>query len=392
MTLAILWEEYIAAHANGYRYSRFCELYRTFADRLPVTMRQSYAGGEKLFVDYAGDTVPVIVDRLTGAVRPAQIFVAALGASSFAYAEATWTQTLPDWIAAHASALAAIGGVPKLLVPDNAKVAIVKACRYDPQVNRTFSEMAAHYGAAVLPARPRKPRDKAKVEVCVLIVERWLLGRLRHRRFYSLGELNRPSPGCSPRSTSSAPCAGSASPAASSSKSLTARRSGPLPAEPYVYAEWRLRRAGLDYHVDVDGHYYSVPHRFAREELEVRLTARTIEVFRKGERIAAHLRNSGNHKHTTRPEHMPSSHRRFADWTIERIRREASATTQRFATSSSRTGPIPSRAQSVRHGGDSQSPSAASAWRRRASGRLRSKPAPMARSSPSSTTISTRAS
>ena len=190
VTLAILWEEYIAAHADGYRYSRFCELYRAFADRLPVTMRQSHAGGDKLFVDYAGDTVPVIVDRLTGAKRPAQIFVAVLGASSFSYAEATWTQTLPDWVAAHTRALAAIGGVPKLLVPDNAKVAIVKACRYDPQVNRTYSEMAAHYGAAVLPARPRKPRDKAKVEVCVLIVERWLLGRLRHRQFYSLGELN----------------------------------------------------------------------------------------------------------------------------------------------------------------------------------------------------------
>lgn len=160
VTLAILWEEYIAADADGYRYSRFCELYRAFADRLPVTMRQSHAGGDKLFVDYAGDTVPVIVDRLTGAKRPAQIFVAVLGASSFSYAEATWTQTLPDWIAAHTRALAAIGGAPKLLVPDNAKVAIVKACRYDPQVNRTYSEMAAHYGAAVLPARPRKPRDK----------------------------------------------------------------------------------------------------------------------------------------------------------------------------------------------------------------------------------------
>jgi transposase len=325
VTLTILWEEYIAAYPDGYRYSRFCELYRAFADRLPVTMRQSHAGGEKLFVDYAGDTVPVIIDRLTGAVRPAQIFVAVLGASSLAYAEATWTQTLPDWIAAHAGALAAIGGVPKLLVPDNAKVAIVKACRYDPQVNRTYSEMAAHYGAAVLPARPRKPRDKAKVEVCVLIIERWLLGRLRHRQFYSLGELNQ--------------AIGEMLAEINERRSLrrlgVSRRQpfeeldrpalGPLPAEPYVYAEWRLRRAGLDYHVDVDGHYYSVPHRFAREELDVRLTARTVEVFRKGERIAAHLRNSGNHKHTTLPEHMPSSHRRFADWTIERISREASA-------------------------------------------------------------------
>ena len=325
VTLAILWEEYIAAHADGYRYSRFCELYRAFADRLPVTMRQSHAGGDKLFVDYAGDTVPVIVDRRTGATRPAQIFVAVLGASSFSYAEATWTQTLPDWIAAHTRALAAIGGAPKLLVPDKAKVAIVKACRYDPQVNRTYSEMAAHYGAAVLPARPRKPRDKAKVEVCVLIVERWLLGRLRHRQFYSLGELNQAIFEMLAEINERRPLRRLGVTRRQLFEELDRPALGALPVEPYVYAEWRLRRAGLDYHVDVAGHYYSVPCRFAREELEVRLTARTVEVFRKGERIAAHLRSSGNHKHTTRPDHMPSSHRRFADWTIERIRREASA-------------------------------------------------------------------
>ena len=150
-------------------------------------MRQTHAGGDKLFVDYAGDTVPVIIDRLTGATRPAQIFVAVLGASNFTYAEATWTQGLGDWIAAHTRAFAAIGGVPQLIVPDNAKVAVIKACLYEPQVNRTYAEMAAHYGTAVLPARPR---DKAKVEVGVLIVERWLISRLRHRRFHSLAELN----------------------------------------------------------------------------------------------------------------------------------------------------------------------------------------------------------
>jgi len=394
VTLTILWEEYIAAHPDGYRYSRFCELYRNFTDRLPVTMRQSHAGGEKLFVDYAGDTVPVIVDRLTGAVRPAQIFVAVLGASSFSYAEAAWTQTLPDWIAAHTRALAAIGGAPKLLVPDNAKVAIVKACRYDPQVNRTYSEMAAHYGTAVLPARPRKPRDKAKVEVCVLIVERWLLGRLRHRQFYSLGELNQAIGEMLDEINERRPLRRLGITRRQLFEELDRPALGPLPAEPYVYAEWRLRRAGLDYHVDVDGHYYSVPHRFAREVLEVRLTARTVEVFRKGDRIAAHLRSSGNHKHTTLPEHMPSSHRRFADWTIERIRREASAIGASTATLCDlilENRPIPSRASGRALASSGlRSPSAASAWRPRASERLRSKPAPMARSSPSSTTISTR--
>ena len=190
VTLTIVWDEYIARQPDGYRYSRFCELYRGWEARLSVTMRQSHRAGEKLFVDYAGDTVPVIVDRLTGQRRGAQIFVAVLGASNFLYAEATWTQTLGDWIEAHNRALIAIGGVPALLVPDNTKVAVIKACLYDPVINRTYADMAAHYGAAVLPARPYKPRDKAKVEVGVLIAERWLLGRLRHATFYTLAELN----------------------------------------------------------------------------------------------------------------------------------------------------------------------------------------------------------
>ena len=190
VTLQILWDEYIERHPDGYRYSRFCELYRGWASRISVTMRQTHAGGDKLFVDYAGDTVPVIIDRLTGKTRPAQIFVAVLGASNFTYAEASWTQALADWIGAHTRAFEAIGGVPNLLVPDNTKVAVIKACLYEPQVNRTYAEMAAHYDTAILPARPRRPRDKAKVEAAVLIVERWLLGRLRHRRFYSLAELN----------------------------------------------------------------------------------------------------------------------------------------------------------------------------------------------------------
>jgi transposase len=162
VTLQILWDEYIERDPEGYRYSRFCELYRAWAARLSVTMRQSHAGGDKLFVDYAGDTVPVIIDRLSGKTRPAQIFVAVLGASNFTYAEASWTQALGDWIGAHTRAFEAIGGVPNLLVPDNTKVAVIKACLYEPQVNRTYAEMAAHYGTAVLPARPRRPRDKAK--------------------------------------------------------------------------------------------------------------------------------------------------------------------------------------------------------------------------------------
>jgi transposase len=190
VTLSVLWDEYIECNPEGYRNSRFCELCRGWEGKLSVTMRQTHVGGNKLFVDYAGDIAPVIVDRLTGEVRQAQIFVAVMGASNFTHAEATWTQGLPDWIGAHTRALAAIAGAPRLLVPDNAKVAVIKACLYEPQINRTYAEMAVHYGAAVLPTQPRWPRDKATVEAAVLIVERWILARLRHRRFYSLAELN----------------------------------------------------------------------------------------------------------------------------------------------------------------------------------------------------------
>ena len=323
VTLSILWDEYIEQNPEGYRYSRFCELYRSWEGRISVTMRQAHVGGDKLFVDYAGDTVPVIVDRLTGEVRQAQIFVAVMGASNFTYAEASWTQTLGDWIGAHSRVFAAIGGVPRLLVPDNAKVAVIKACRYEPQVNRTYAEMAAHYGTAVLPARPHRPRDKAKVEAAVLVVERWILARLRNRQFYSLAELN----------------AAIAELLRRLNEDRAIRRLGrtrrqlleeidrpalkPLPVAPYVFAEWRIRRVGIDYHVEVGHHFYSVPYRFARSEVEARLTSRTVEIFAKGERIAVHLRSSGNGKHTTLADHMPSSHRRYADWTVGRIRRDA---------------------------------------------------------------------
>jgi transposase len=323
VTLVIVWDEYIAANPGGYSYSRFCELYRGFESKLSPTMRQTHAAGERLFVDYAGDGVPVVIDRLTGEIRQAQIFVAVLGASSFTFAHASWTQTLPDWIGAHVHAFEAIGGAPHLLVPDNTKTAVIKACLYDPQVNRTYAEMAAHYGAAILPARPRRPRDKAKVEQAVLIVERWLLGRLRHRIFYSLAEVN----------------AAIAELMTHLNEERQIRRLGvtrrqlleeidrpalkSLPAEPYEFSEWRTCRVGIDYHIEVAAHYYSVPHRFARTEVEARLTARTVEIFLKGERIAAHMRASGNHRHTTVAEHMPSSHRRYAGWTIERIRADA---------------------------------------------------------------------
>ena len=219
----------------------------------------------------------------------------------------------------------ALGGVPHALVPDNTKAAVIKACLYDPQVNRTYAELAAHYDTAILPARPRKPRDKAKVEACVLIIERWLLGRLRHRRFFGLDDLNAAIAEMLVQLNDHRPLRRLGVTRRSLLEELDRPALKPLPVEPYVLAEWRARRVGLDYHVDVGGHFYSVPHRFARQQVEARITARTVEIFLKGERVAVHLRNSGNGKHTTVAEHMPSSHRRFADWTIDRIRRDAEA-------------------------------------------------------------------
>jgi transposase len=324
VTLALLWEEYRALHPNGYGYSRFCDLYRAWRGKLRLTMRQAHLAGEKMFVDYAGATAEVI-DPLTGEIHQAQVFVAALGASSYSYAEATWTQSLPDWIASHTRAFAFFGGVPGQVVPDNLKSGVVKACLYDPEINRTYADMAAHYGTAIVPARPRKPRDKAKVEVAVQVVERWILARLRNRRFFSLAELNQ-----AIRELLADLNARVTRHLGASRRQLFEELDRPalgaLPAEPYEYAEWKQRKTGLDYHVEVAKHYYSVPHALAKHKLWARITEKSIEVFHKGKRVACHLRAPGNRRHTTTPEHMPSSHRRYAGWTHERITGQAVTT------------------------------------------------------------------
>ena len=323
VTLQVLWEEYIAAQPDGYRYSRFCDLFRRWEGRLSLVMRQSHAGGEKLFVDYAGDTVPVVINRRTGEIRDAHLFVAVLGGSSLSFACATWTEQFADWIEGHNAAFAFFGGVTQLLVPDNAKVAVIKACHFDPMLNRSYNDMARHYGTAVLPARPRRPRDKAKVEACVGIVERWVLGRLRNRVFYSLAELNAAIAECLADLNETRVLRQFGRTRRQLFEEIDAPNLKPLPAEPWVHAEWKRCRVGLDYHIALDHHHYSVPHRFARREVEARFTARTVEIFLGGERIAVHMRGSGNGRHTTVPEHMPSSHRRYLEWTPAKIREEA---------------------------------------------------------------------
>jgi len=329
VTLALLWEEYRGVHPDGYGYSRYCELYRVWEGRLSPVMRQRHVAGERLFVDYAGATLDVICSR-TGEVREAQLFVATLGASSYTYVEATWTQSLPDWIASHVRAFAFFGGVPAQVVSDNLKSGVTKACFYEPTINRTYADLAAHYDTAIVPARPRKPKDKAKVEGAVLIAERWIVARLRNQRFFTLDDLN------SAIKDLNAQINGKMSRHLGASRQdlydrLDKPALKPLPAAAYVYAEWKLCTVALDYHVDVKRHYYSVPHQLLRQKVWVRLTARTVEIFAKDARVASHARTSSNHQHTTVRDHMPSTHRRYADWTPERIKRQAAKVGQNCA-------------------------------------------------------------
>ncbi len=325
VTLTLLWDEYKAQYPDGYQYSFFAELYRAYAKKLDISMRQVHYAGEKLFVDYCGQTVPVI-DKSTGEMHDCQIFVAVLGASNFTYAEATYTQGLPDWIGSHVRALQFIDGVPEILVPDNLLSGITKACRYEPGVNRTYQELAVHYGAAVIPARVRKPKDKAKVEAGVLLVQRWILAALRNRTFFSLAELNAAIRELLDR-LNNRPF-----------KKLSGSRMGrfleidkpalqPLPAIFFEYAEWKIKkRSGIDYHVEVNDHYYSVPYQLRNEYLDVRLTESIVEVFFHNKRVASHIRSYAKGRHTTLAEHMPKSHRDYADWTPERLIRWASET------------------------------------------------------------------
>ncbi|AOV15727.1 transposase [Acidihalobacter aeolianus] len=323
VTLQLLWAEYCAAHGErAYAYTQFCHHYRQWRERQKRSLRQHHQAGEKVFIDYCGPTVD-IVDRHTGEVRTAQIFVGVLGASSYTYVEATWTQSLPDWIASHQRMLGFFGGVPALLVPDNLKAAVQRAERYAPQLNATYAEMAAHYGTAVLPARPYKPKDKAKVEVAVQVVERWILARLRHHRFFSLAELNRAIAALLPELNERL-FQGRTESRRDLFESLDRPALRPLPGEAYVYAEWRRARPGIDYHVEVDKRCYSVPHALVGQVLDLRITATTIEVLHRGQRVALHPRHHGPGRYVTVTEHMPKTHQVHRDWSPKRFLRWAS--------------------------------------------------------------------
>jgi len=321
VTLSLLWVEYRQEHPAGYGYSQFCHHYRMWAKQLKPMMRQKHKAGEKLFVDYAGQTVPV-VDPETGEIWQAEIFVAVLGASNYTYAEAHWSQSLPNWIGAHVRMLAFLGGVPEILVPDNLKAGVKSPHRYEPDLNPTYQDFAQHYGLAVVPARVRKPKDKSKVEVGVQVVERWVLAPLRDRTFFSLAELNRAIWELLAE-LNNRPMRHLGQSRCELFESLDKPALAPLPTQPYEFARWKKARVHIDYHVSFKKHYYSVPYTLIGKEVDVRATEKTVEIFYRRTRQASHPRCQAQGRYSTQNEHMPPAHQKYSDWSPERFLRWA---------------------------------------------------------------------
>ena len=317
VTLQLLWEEYQEANPHGYRYSRFCELYQRWRRKQDVVLRQQHKPGERMFVDWAGATIP-IHDRSTGEISTAPLFVATLGASSYTYAEVARNQQLDSWIQVNIHALEFYGGVPQLSVPDNTKTGVTKACRYDPDLNPTYQEFAMHYGMGVLPARPYKPRDKAKVESGVQLVQRWTVAALRHHRFYSVDEANQAVRPLLARLNARLFRKRDGS-RASVFQAVDRPALRTLPAERFDMSQWEHARVNIDYHVAFDSNFYSVPYNLVHELVEVRSLPTTVEIFHKSVRIASHLRSRGRGQTVTNPEHRPKSHQAHLEWTPLRM-------------------------------------------------------------------------
>jgi transposase len=317
VTLQLLWHEYKENHPDGYQYTQFCDLYRRWAQKLSVTMRQEYKAGDKLFIDYAGPTIPII-DPATGETKPAYLFVAVLGASNYTFVEAAFSQDLASWIGSHVRAFSFFGGIPACLVPDNLKSGVTKACRYEPDINPTYQALASHYGTAVMPARPRRPRDKAKAEVGVQVCERWILAALRHRTFFSLAELNHAIAELREK-LNNRKLRKLDTTRARLFAELDQTALRPLPSEPFSLSAIKRVRVNIDYHVEVDGHYYSAPYQLVHQDLEAFISNAAIELVHKGRRIATHVRSWVRGAHTTLREHRPRNHQQYLEWTPERI-------------------------------------------------------------------------
>jgi transposase len=318
MTRQLLWEEYVEANPGAhYSYSRFTVLFRQWRGTQKLSMRQLHAAGEKLFVDYCGPTIGV-VNPDTGELRQAQVFVSVLGAGSYTYAEATWSQRLPDWIGSHVRAFEFYGGVPQVVVPDNLKSAVSKACRYDPDLNPCYQHLAEYYGVAVVPARPYKPKDKAKAEVGVQLVERWVMMRLRKQTFFTLASLNQAIrfllDDLNRRPFKKRP-----GNRLEQFKLLDQPALKPLPDTPYEYREIKKARVHLDYHIEYEGHYYSVPYQLVKQEVIIHASVNLLDVLYQGKRVAQHARSYTQGGHTTDPQHMAKAHRKHLEWSPQRF-------------------------------------------------------------------------
>ena len=321
VTLQRLWEEYRENNPDGYQYSQFCLRYRAWLGTLDIALRQDYKAGEKLFVDFAGDTIPVH-DPATGAVIPAYLFAACLGVSNYTYAEAVLSQDLPSWIRLHVHTFEYLGAVPMITVPDNPRVGVTHPCRYEPDLNPTYQDAAAYYGTVVIPARVKKPRDKAKIEAGVLIAERWIIASLRNHTFFSIGDLNRAIKE-KLEDFNTRPLQKLKVSRRHLFETVDRPAMKPLPSRRYEYAEWEKHKVNIDYHVEVDRHYYSVPYQLRKHVVDARITATTVEILFKGRRVASHARSYSPGRHTTESAHMPESHKRYLEWTPSRIVRWA---------------------------------------------------------------------
>ena len=317
VTMQLLWHEYREKNPDGYQYSQFCLRYRHWKKTLDISLRQDYKAGEKLFVDYAGDTIP-IHDPATGKITPAYLFVATLGASNYTYAEAVLSLDLHSWISSHVHTFEFMGAVPMITTPDNTKTGVTHPCRYEPDLNPTYHDMAVHYGTTVIPARVRKPRDKAKVESAVLVAERWIIASLRNHTFFSIGELGRAVKE-KLEELNARPLQKLKVSRKDLFDTIDKPAMKPLPERRYEYAEWEKHRANIDYHVEVDHHYYSVPYHLRGETVEARITGATVEILFKGQRVASHVRSYLPGRYTTLSAHMPESHKRYLEWSPSRI-------------------------------------------------------------------------
>lgn len=318
ITLELLHHEYLTAHPGGLGYTRFCDIYREWLGRRKLTMRQVHRAGEKTFVDYSGQTVDII-DRRTGEVREAEVFVAVLGASNYTFAEATWTQKLPDWTASHVRACEYFGGVTEVWVPDQLRSAVSGPHAYDPEINPTYHDLGRHYGAVIMPARPAKPQDKAKVEIGVQVVQRWILARLRNEQFFSLAEVNTRIRALLEELNHRPMKAYGGQSRRERFDLLDRPTLQRLPIDRFVYADWTKAKVNIDYHVDVGRHLYSVPYTLVGRRVDVRISAESVEVFHKGRRVAAHQRSRQVGQFTTVPDHMPLAHRQHAEWSPSRL-------------------------------------------------------------------------